>query len=147
MTTIKMRFSKMLFFLCFSPTIKFQGGSPVDPLFEPPADPPFWLDLLKNYFYRHFGVSEISCLASYFFEGRARSSPVRMWTKGMHGSHHNKARLVWGKGMRARHFKLIVWQIADYLENNSDYPHPPYLQKICPQNMPYNGGPYGIKVG
>ena len=38
-TTIKMRFSKMLFFLCFRPTIKLQGGSPVDPLFEPPADP------------------------------------------------------------------------------------------------------------
>ena len=36
-----MRLSKMLFFLCFRPTIKFQGGSPVDPLFEPPADPPF----------------------------------------------------------------------------------------------------------
>ena len=34
-----MRFSKMLFFLCFSPTIKFQDGSPVDPLFEPPANP------------------------------------------------------------------------------------------------------------
>ena len=32
--------SKMLFFLCFRPTIKFQGGSPDDPLFEPPA-PPF----------------------------------------------------------------------------------------------------------
>ena len=32
-------------------------------------------------------------------------------------------------------------------ENNSDHPHPPYLQKICPKNMPYNGGPYGIKVG
>ena len=32
-------------------------------------------------------------------------------------------------------------------ENNSDHPHPPYLQKICSQNMPYNGGPYGIKVG
>ena len=31
----------MLFFLCFRPTIKFQGGSPVDPLFEPPSDPPF----------------------------------------------------------------------------------------------------------
>ena len=28
-------------FLCSRPTIKFQGGSPVDPLFEPPADPPF----------------------------------------------------------------------------------------------------------
>ena len=40
-TTIKMRLSKILFFLCFRPTIKFQGGSPVDPLFEPPADPPF----------------------------------------------------------------------------------------------------------
>ena len=25
-------------------------------------------------------------------------------------------------------------------ENNSDHPHPLYLQKICPQNMPYNGG-------
>ena len=32
-------------------------------------------------------------------------------------------------------------------ENNSDHPHTPYLQKICPQNMPYNGGLYGIKVG
>ena len=31
----------MLFFRCFRPTIKFQGGSP-----------------LKNYFYRHFGVSQ-----------------------------------------------------------------------------------------
>ena len=39
--TIKMRLSKMQFFLCFRPTIEFQGGSPVDPLFEPPADPPF----------------------------------------------------------------------------------------------------------
>ena len=42
--------SKMLFFLCSRPTIKFQGGSPVDPLFEPPADPPFWLDLSKIIF-------------------------------------------------------------------------------------------------
>ena len=32
-------------------------------------------------------------------------------------------------------------------ENNSDHPHPPYLQKICPKNMPHNGGLYGIKVG
>ena len=40
-TTIKNRLSTMLLFLCFRPTIKFQGGSPVDPLFEPPADPPF----------------------------------------------------------------------------------------------------------
>ena len=32
-------------------------------------------------------------------------------------------------------------------ENNSDHPHHPYLQKMWPQNMPYNGGPYGIKVG
>ena len=40
-TTIKMRLSKMLFFLCFRPTIKFQGGSHVGPLFKPPADPPF----------------------------------------------------------------------------------------------------------
>ena len=40
-TTVKMRLSKMLFFLGFRPTIKFQGGSPVDPCFEPPADPPF----------------------------------------------------------------------------------------------------------
>ena len=39
--TIKMRLSKLLFFLCFRPTIKFQGGSPVDPLFEPPCRPPF----------------------------------------------------------------------------------------------------------
>ena len=40
-TTIKMRLSKMLFFLCSRPTMKFQGGSPVDPLLEAPADPPF----------------------------------------------------------------------------------------------------------
>ena len=39
--TTEMRISKMLFFLCFRPTIKFQDGSPVDPLFDPPADPPF----------------------------------------------------------------------------------------------------------
>ena len=32
-------------------------------------------------------------------------------------------------------------------ENNSDHPHPPYLQKTGPQNMPYNGGLYGIKAG
>ena len=32
-------------------------------------------------------------------------------------------------------------------QNNSDHPHPPYLQKDNPQNMPYNGGLYGIKVG
>ena len=31
----------MLFFSCALVTIKFQGGSPVEPLFEPPADPPF----------------------------------------------------------------------------------------------------------
>ena len=36
---------------------------------------------------------------------------------------------------------------GNFFENTSDHPHPPYLQKICPQNMPYNGGPYGIKVG
>ena len=53
-----MRFSNMLFFLCFSPTIKFQDGSPVDHLFEPLADPPLLTRPLKNYFYRHFGVSE-----------------------------------------------------------------------------------------
>ena len=48
-----MRLSKKLFFLCFRPTIKFQGGSPVDPLFDPPSDPPFdstsqklWMRLL-----------------------------------------------------------------------------------------------------
>ena len=46
-TTIKIRLSKMLFFLCFRPTIKFEGGSPVDPLFEPPADPPFDSTSLK----------------------------------------------------------------------------------------------------
>ena len=33
------------------------------------------------------------------------------------------------------------------VENNSDHTHPPYLQKICPENMPYNGGLYGTKVG
>ena len=30
-----------MFFLCFRPTMRFQGGSPVDPLFKPLADPPF----------------------------------------------------------------------------------------------------------
>ena len=56
-TTIKMRLSKMLFFLCFRPTIKSQGGSPVDPLFEPPANP-LLTRPLQDYLYRHFGVSE-----------------------------------------------------------------------------------------
>ena len=37
-TTINATISKMLLFLCFRPTIKFQGGSPVDPL---PCRPPF----------------------------------------------------------------------------------------------------------
>ena len=55
--TIKMRLSKMLFFLCFRPTIKFQGGFPVDPLFEPLLTP-FLTRPLKNYFYRLFGVSD-----------------------------------------------------------------------------------------
>ena len=39
--TIKMQLSNLLFFLCFRPTIKFQDGSPIDPVFDPPADPPF----------------------------------------------------------------------------------------------------------
>ena len=39
-TTIKMWLFKMQFFLCFRPTKKIQGGSPIDPLFEPPANPP-----------------------------------------------------------------------------------------------------------
>ena len=50
---MKMQLSKMLFFLCFRPTIKFQGGSPVDPLFEPPAHPPFG-SASQKLFYRHF---------------------------------------------------------------------------------------------
>ena len=33
--------------------------------------------------------------------------------------------------------------LAVQFENCSD-PHPPYLQKICPQNMPCNGGLHGI---
>ena len=37
-TTIKLWLSEMLC-LCFRPTIKFQGGSPLDPLFEPPPEP------------------------------------------------------------------------------------------------------------
>ena len=41
---------------------------------------------------------------------------------------------------QARYRKRMV-------ENNSDHPHPPYSQKLCPQNMPYNGGAHGIKVG
>ena len=48
----------MLFFLCSSPNNKIQDGSPVDPLFEPPADPPLLTRPLKKYFYRHFGVSD-----------------------------------------------------------------------------------------
>ena len=51
--TIKMRLSKMLLFLSFGPTLEFQVGSPVDPLFEPPADP-LLTRPLKIYFYRHF---------------------------------------------------------------------------------------------
>ena len=55
-----MRLSKMLFFQCFRSTIKFQGGSPVGPLFDPLADPPLLTRPLKNYFHRHFGVSDTS---------------------------------------------------------------------------------------
>ena len=46
--TIKMRLSKMLFFQCSRPAIKFQGGFPVDPLFEPHVDPPFDWALFKG---------------------------------------------------------------------------------------------------
>ena len=56
-TTIKMRLSKMLFFLCFRPTVKFQDGSPVDPLSEPSANPRFD-STSQNLFHRHFGVSD-----------------------------------------------------------------------------------------
>ena len=52
-----MRLSKMLFFLCFWPTIKFQGGPLADPLFEP-LRTPLLTRPLKNYLYRHFGVSD-----------------------------------------------------------------------------------------
>ena len=69
-----MRLSKMLFFLCCRPTIKFQGGSPVDPLFEHPADP-LLTRPLKNYFYRHFGVSETSEKALNFSEVLLRPFP------------------------------------------------------------------------
>ena len=55
---IRMRLSKVLFFVCFRPTIKFQDGSPVDPLSNPLPTPPLTRPL-KNYFCRHFGVSEI----------------------------------------------------------------------------------------
>ena len=54
----------MLFFLRFRPTIKFQGGSPVDPLFEPPADLPFD-STSQKLFYRHFGVSEKTICAEF----------------------------------------------------------------------------------
>ena len=54
-TTIKMRLSKMLFFLCFGPTIKFQGGSPVDlTLFSNPLRTPLLTRPFKIYFYRHY---------------------------------------------------------------------------------------------
>ena len=58
--TTKMRLSKMLFFLCFRPTRKFQGGSPLDPLFEPPADPP--LDSRPRNAFRNsaFGASKVA---------------------------------------------------------------------------------------
>ena len=49
----------MLFFPCFRPTIKFQGGSALDPLFEPPANDHFD-STSHNYFYCRFGVSD-SC--------------------------------------------------------------------------------------
>ena len=52
-----MRLFKMLFFLCFRPTITFQGGSRVDPLFEPPADPPFD-STSQKLFLSSFGVSD-----------------------------------------------------------------------------------------
>ena len=57
-TTIKMRLSKMLFFLCFRPTIKFFRMGPLLTLFPNPLPTPFLTRPLKNYFYRHFGVSK-----------------------------------------------------------------------------------------
>ena len=62
----------MLFFLYFRPTINFQGGSFVDPFLERPASP-LLTRPLKNYFYRHFGVSDLS-------EGKAHE--VRGPTQG-----------------------------------------------------------------
>ena len=47
-------FPKVLFFLCFRPTIKFQDGSLVNPLSEPSADPLFD-STSEKLFYRHFG--------------------------------------------------------------------------------------------
>ena len=87
-TTIKMRLSKVLFFLCFlRPTIKFLGGSPVDPLFEPSADP--LTRPLKNYFYRHFGVSdrtENSDFTGICLLGLSRYTPYTLsntWCQGI----------------------------------------------------------------
>ena len=42
----------------FRPTIKFQGGPLSALLSNPCGPPPFWLELSKMIFYRHFGVSE-----------------------------------------------------------------------------------------
>ena len=55
-----MRLSRMLFFLCFRPTIKFKVGRLLT-VFSNPLPTPLLTRPLKNYFYRHFGVSEI-CL-------------------------------------------------------------------------------------
>ena len=60
--TIKMRLSKMLFFLPFRPPIKkkFKVG-PLLTLFSNPLPTPLLTRPLKNYFYRHFGVSDYTC--------------------------------------------------------------------------------------
>ena len=115
----------MLFFLCFRPTIKFQDGSPVDPLLEPPADPPFdsivrpqkWEDsqvgfqgsnasgrrivLLPGAFWAH-GASKMAILGATFLLCILQC--FRVW-EGMlppgacRMSHASARRVVWCRGL------------------------------------------------
>ena len=74
-------------------------------------------------------------------EGQGRGTHRFCESPTKHQSEEDQGRSQYwkrGKGPHSHTFSL---------ENNSDHPHPPLLQKICPQNMPYNGGPYGIEVG
>ena len=44
-------------------------------------------------------------------------------------------------------FGSTMCQFAPLLNTILTTPHPHICKKDAPQNMPYNGGPYGIKVG
>ena len=97
-----MRLSKLLFFLRFRPTIKSQDGSPVDPLFEPPADP-LLARPLKQFFHRPFGISE------YWYRNIARYGATKRATFRLEHPQTTKCHLLynWPLGPTLETFRRI----------------------------------------